>query len=153
MGGPGGAMPFMRLLREAGTDKDGAITLDAVLAAADKQFARFDRNKDGAVDKADFDALRKEMVEYRVKRFIHHFGADKDGKVTRDQFMAKSNERFAQMDYNNDGTISSDERPGGGWFGRGRGQGMGGPDGQGMGPGMGGRGPRGGGQGGGPEKQ
>ena len=71
------------------------------------------------------------MVEYRVKRFIHAYGADKDGKVSREQFMAKAAERFAQMDRNNDGTISRDERPG-----RGHGFGRGGPDGgRGGGPG------------------
>ena len=113
-------MPMLRMLQGADANKDGVITLDEVLAAADKRFALLDRNKDGNIDKADFDALRKEMVDYRVKRFIHHYGADKDGKITREQFMAKAAERFAQLDFNNDGTIGRDERPGGGhWFGRG----------------------------------
>ncbi len=143
-GRPGMGFPLLRLLQGADANKDGIITLDEVLAAADTRFLQFDRNKDGVIDKADFDQLRKEMVEYRVKRFIHHFGADKDGKVTREQFNAKAAERFAQMDLNNDGTISREERPGGGrGFGRGRGgPDQGGPGGPGMGPG-GDRGPRG----------
>ncbi len=116
----GRGMPMLRMLQGADANKDGVITLDEALAAAEKRFAVLDRNKDGAIDKADFDLLRKEMVDYRVKRFIHHYGADKDGKVTREQFMAKAAERFAQLDFNTDGTIGRDERPGGGrWFGRG----------------------------------
>lgn len=118
---------ILRLLRDADANKDGVVTLDEALAAAEKRFAGLDRNKDGVIDTADRDALRAETVDYRVKRFIHYFGADADGKVTKEQFAAKAKERFARMDLNNDGTISRDERPGwrwrghgerGGWFGR-----------------------------------
>jgi Ca2+-binding EF-hand superfamily protein len=111
-----GAGPFGQLLRGADTNKDGAVTLDEVLAVAEKRFAERDRNKDGVLDKADGDLARKEMTDYRVKRFIHHFGADKDGKVTREQFKAKADARFAMMDANNDGQITRDEMP---WRGRG----------------------------------
>jgi Ca2+-binding EF-hand superfamily protein len=113
-----GAFGPMRWLRLIGVEaKDGAISREDVLAAGDRQFDRLDRNKDGVVDKADMDALRKEMVDYRVKRFIHHFGADKDGRVTREQFQAKAAERFARMDLNSDGTVSRDELPGRGMRG------------------------------------
>lgn len=135
----------MGLLRQADTNKDGVITREEAEALADREFARFDRNKDGTVDQADFDALRKEMTDYRVKRFAHGFGAGPDGRVTREQFQAKAAERFARMDFNGDGSVSRDEMPGRG-HGRRGGHGMmghgmthdGGPDG-GMG-GMGGMG-------------
>lgn len=65
--GPGRGMGPMGMLREADANKDGVITLDKVLAAAEKRFQQMDRTKDNAVDKADFDALRKEMVDYRVQ--------------------------------------------------------------------------------------
>lgn len=125
--GRGPGRRILRLLRDADANKDGVVTLDEALAAADQRFAGLDRNKDGVIDKADGDALRAETVDYRVKRFIHYFGADADGKVTKEQFAAKAKERFARMDLNNDGTISRDERPGWrwrdhserrGWFGR-----------------------------------
>lgn len=151
--GMGGGMGPMSWLRGADANKDGMITLEEAQAAATKQFDQFDRTKDGAVDKADFDAMKKEMTDYRVKRFIHAYGADKDGKVTKDQFFAKARERFASMDRNNDGTIGRDEMPGRrgmgghgmrGGMGRDGGH-MGGPGAPGMmgpgGPGMGGNPP------------
>lgn len=128
-----GAFGPMRWVRMLGVQaKDGAITREDVLAAGDRQFDRLDRNKDGMVDKADMDALRKETADYRVKRFIHHFGADKDGRVTREQFQAKAAERFARMDLNNDGSVSRDERSG--WGHRHRGWRRGGGDDSMMGP-------------------
>ena len=109
-----------RWLRMLGVEaKDGAISRADVLAAGDRQFDRLDRNKDGVVDKADMDALRKETADYRVQRFLHRFGADNDERVTREQFQAKAAQRFARMDVNGDGTISRDERPGRGHGSRG----------------------------------
>jgi len=104
------------LLRQADGNKDGIVTREEVMAMADREHARFDRNKDGVVDQADREALRKESVDYAVKRMAHRLGAGPDGKLTREQFQAKAAERFARMDYDGDGTISRDERPGGhGW--------------------------------------
>lgn len=117
-GGGGGIMGF---IRDADANKDGIITRDEAMASAMKRFDMMDRNKDATIDKADFDLMRKEMVDYRVKRFIHAFGADKDGKVTREQFNAKAKERFAQMDRDGDGKISRNEMPGRGMMGQERG--------------------------------
>ena len=148
MGRHGGGMGLHGALREADANKDGVVTREEAQALADRQHARFDLNKDGAVDQADADALRKEMQDYRAKRFVHTFGADKEGRVTREQFMAKAADRFARMDADNDGSISRSERGGHGW-GRGGHRGSHHGGGQGMmeggfghGPGHGhGRGP------------
>lgn len=152
MGAPGrGGMGPMAFLRDADANKDGVITLDEAVAAAEKRFATMDRSKDGVVDQADFANMRKEMVDYRVKRFIHHFGADKDNKVTREQFAAKAADRFSRMDFDNNGVIDRAELPGGGMRRGGHHRGMGpgmmdGPMGErgpgpGPGPGGPGRGP------------
>lgn len=134
-GGPAmgrGGMGPMAWLRDADANKDGVITLDEAVAAAEKQFATMDRSKDGVIEAADFAAMRKEMVDYRVKRFMHHFGADKDNRVTREQFAAKAADRFGRMDYDNNGVIDRSEMPGHGLRRAFQGHGMG----PGMGPGM-----------------
>ena len=116
-GGPGFGGPMMRLLGELRT-ADGVVTQEAFLANASKRFDDMDRYKDGVVDKADFDAMRKEMTDYRVKRFLHRYGADKDGKVTKEQFYKVAKEQFARLDRKGEGKINFE----GGrsrWFGRG----------------------------------
>jgi Ca2+-binding EF-hand superfamily protein len=118
--GRGGGM--MGFVRGADANKDGVITIDEALAEAGKMFGRMDRTKDNVVETADFDLLRKEMTDYRVRRFIHSFGATQDGKITREQFDKVAKERFAQMDLDNDGRVTRDEMPSRGrWGGYGRG--------------------------------
>lgn len=64
-GGPGRAMMqdvmFVRLLKNADTDKDGKISKDEVTALQDKLFAQIDANKDGSL-------TRGEMLDYRQAR-------------------------------------------------------------------------------------
>jgi Ca2+-binding EF-hand superfamily protein len=114
-GGPG--LRMIAFLRGAEADKDGAITLDAVIKAAGDRFDRMDRNKDGTLDRADRDALVKEMTDYRVKRILHRFGATGEGKITREQAFKVAGEMFTRLDRNGDGTITRNERPH--WAGRG----------------------------------
>ena len=86
------------------------------MKAAGDRFDRMDRTKDGTLDRADRDALRKEMTDYRVKRVLHRFGATAEGRITRDQAFKVAGDMFTRLDRNNDGTISRDERPR--WGGR-----------------------------------
>ena len=112
-------------LREADVKQDGVITLEAYMAVQTKRFDALDRNKDGVVNQADFDLMRKEMVDYQIKRFLHAYGADADGKITKEQYNKVAKERFARLDRKGEGKItfgepSQDDR-GGRWFGRNRG--------------------------------
>jgi Ca2+-binding EF-hand superfamily protein len=117
-------------LRNADVKGDGVITLEAYMAMHTKRFEDLDRNKDGVVDKTDFEAMRKEMTDYQVKRFIHAYGADSAGKITRDQFYGVAKERFARLDRKGEGKIAFGRNEGsaerGGWGPRGRGD-RGGP--------------------------
>jgi Ca2+-binding EF-hand superfamily protein len=103
--------PMLGELRQADTNKDGIITLDEALARATARFETLDKSKDGSIDQADFDAVRNEMNAYRTQRFLHRFGADQDGKVTREQFYKVAKERFALRDLNNDGKLDREDLP------------------------------------------
>lgn len=108
---PGRGMRFLGMLAQADANRDGVVTLDEALAMADRHFTRLDRNRDGVVDRADREALQKETLDYRVRRFMHRFGAS-DGRITREQFAAKAGERFAMMDSDGDGVLRRDEARG-----------------------------------------
>jgi Ca2+-binding EF-hand superfamily protein len=108
-------------LRQADTKRDGVITLEAYVAFQTRRFDELDRNKDNVIDKADFDLVRKEMADYQVKRFLHGYGADAQGKVTKEQFYAVAKERFARLDRKGEGKITFDAPGGSGhWRGQDR---------------------------------
>ena len=110
MGRRGGGM--MNELRQADANNDGIVTQDEVLARATQRFEALDKSKDGSVGQADFDAMQSEMTAYRTQRFLHRYGAVKDGKVTREQFYAKAKEQFATRDLNSDGKLDREDFPG-----------------------------------------
>lgn len=116
----GGGM--LRHIIGADTDKDGEITVQEAQDHAAARFARFDRNGDGVIDTADRDALRAEMLDYRVRRFFHRFGAG-DGKLTLEQYQKHRNERFARRDVDSDDMIERGEHRDG--WGRGYSRGSG----------------------------
>lgn len=120
MHGRHGGVPMLRHMLGADTNKDGEITIEEAQAIGAKRAARFDRNNDGNIDQADRDAMRGEMIDYRVRRFLHRFGANPDTGLTLEQFTTHRNERFARRDVDGDGVLSRRERRGGG-HGAGRG--------------------------------
>lgn len=109
---------MLRRLYGADTNKDGGVTLQEMQDRASQRFARFDRNNDGAIDRADGDTLRKDMIEYRARRMLHRFGAGSDQKLTFEAFKAHRDKRFARKDRDGDGVLERGERRGGWGHGR-----------------------------------
>jgi Ca2+-binding EF-hand superfamily protein len=132
-----GASPvrFGERLKEMDADKDGAITLDEFLARRAPTFARFDKNNDGVIDAAEFEASARESADYWIKRLVKRFDADRDGKVSKEEFAKARRERFAMRDLNDDGRLGLEDMPPrmrervGRWFGD-RQQGQDGKDGK-----------------------
>lgn len=99
-------------------------------------FDDIDANKDGAISKAEFDAFHSahhpgDKMDMPMppppcgdehdgpggehsRVMIRHMGdldANKDGKVTFDEFVAPMKEHFDKMDANHDGVLQGDEMP------------------------------------------
>lgn len=76
-----------------------------------ERFKAMDKNGDGFVDKSEMQAATAEDIAYRVKRMMHTLDANKDGRITRDEFLAPAKQLFARMDLNDDGKITADDLP------------------------------------------
>ncbi|MEZ5907570.1 MAG: EF-hand domain-containing protein [Hyphomicrobiaceae bacterium] len=108
--------------RGAGRGQRGRDVSWTDLAARRAQlFARFDRNGDGVIDASEIAAAKTASMDYVVKRIMHRFDQNKDGKITKDEFHRFAKERFALADLNGDGKITAEDLPPfGRGFGRGR---------------------------------
>jgi Ca2+-binding EF-hand superfamily protein len=112
-----GGKRMMRYLRGADANKDDVVTLQELQDRAAKRFAWIDHNKDGAIDQADHDTMRKAMMEYGAKRFMHRYGAA-DGKLTLQQFSTYRADRFAKRDAERSGMFEQDNMHDRGGWGR-----------------------------------
>jgi hypothetical protein len=119
-----------KMLETLDTDKDGAVSKAEFEAKRAADFTAADTDKDGNVSAAELNAFHEkkaaERKTEREKRMYERLDANKDGKVTKDEFEGAG--RFDKMDKNKDGKISADEMK---WRGKGHhGHGdQGGPDG------------------------
>jgi Ca2+-binding EF-hand superfamily protein len=126
--GPGrGGFAMMRLKR-MDADKNGTVSKVEFLAQRTEEFKTMDSNQDNAVDPAEIGAALQEPAEFRTKRFLKRVDANRDGKVSREEFEQGPRAQFAGRDINSDGKINADDRPpsggGLGWFGGGGGKKM-----------------------------
>ncbi|MCY3827570.1 MAG: hypothetical protein OXF89_00375 [Rhodospirillaceae bacterium] len=110
-------------------DGDGKLGVEEYVARRKAAFERIDANKDGAVDKAEFDAafekVRERMLAYygrgdRRKRYHRWHGHKRramhrrpdlngDGKVTRAEFDALGSLIFLRLDGDGDGAVTRKE--------------------------------------------
>lgn len=89
----------------------GPMTLDRVLERTDARFKDLDKNGDGFIDAAELAASHDAMLAYQVKKTLHRLDKDKDGKLTKDEYTARTKERFANLDLDGDGKITAADLP------------------------------------------
>lgn len=114
--GGGGGGGFQRgqfqmpQFKDLDKNKDGKLSKDEFPAQFPPQaFDRLDANHDGFIDETEWNAMRNRMGGPRTGESMTKFlDADKDGKVTRDEF-AKIVSLFDLLDANHDGSLSQEE--------------------------------------------
>ena len=104
----------------AATDanKDGQASLAEMTAATPpegragvpKALARLDTNKDGTLSLAEFAAALPPPSIGSAADFLKRFDGNKDGAVSRAEYSSPGLAAFDQVDANNDGKITPDER-------------------------------------------
>ncbi|MDP2848447.1 MAG: hypothetical protein Q8O35_09665 [Humidesulfovibrio sp.] len=121
--------PYLRSLDK---NHDGRITRDEYVGGSKKRFAQADTNRDGVVSPQEAKAAKAKIQEKEAKRdakrraegkpvkakkksdkpskpHLSTFDKNKDGRVTQKEYLARRENKFAEMDLNHDGVISSEE--------------------------------------------
>ncbi len=146
-------MPGAHFIENWDLNEDGQVTVAEAAERRGDVFVTFDSNDDGFLDAeeyVDFDEAREsDMREHAqegkegkglgrhaaddLRREVNDL--DKDGKVSRDEFVSRSEAWIAMMDTNGDAVITTDDFRKGRGKGGGMGQGKGKGQGQGQGKG------------------
>ncbi len=96
---------------DADADRNGVVTHREFTTARMANFARMDRNRDGAVSQADFRRIariRPDAVE-RLDGLIAQGDANRDGRLTRAEMAAAPTPVFDRADSNRDGAVDKAE--------------------------------------------
>ena len=115
------------LFQKLDANGDGKITKDELPERGAQKLSRLDRNKDGIIDRKEFDAMsrRRGGGGGDWGKRLKAMDANKDGSVSKDEWKGRP-EHFARLDSDKDGVISSSEidafskraRQQGGWKNR-----------------------------------
>lgn len=125
-----------RYLRSRDENHDGRISREEFLAGTKKRFAAVDLNGDGVISAQEATAARAKLLERKAKSearrkaqgkpqsrknaregkgdrpakpYLSAVDANQDGRVSRQEYLAKRERKFAEMDLNRDGVISREE--------------------------------------------
>ncbi|WP_051651339.1 EF-hand domain-containing protein [Brevundimonas bacteroides] len=87
--------------------EQGPMTLEQMLARAERGFDRADADSDGVVTTAELDAAAETLPNARN---WSRADRDGDGRLTKDEFRSVVAWRFERMDADGDGSVSVEER-------------------------------------------
>jgi EF-hand domain pair len=90
------------------TNHDGVYTCEEWKSYLDRMFVLADRNHDGHLDAKEFDAVRKAAPALADADF-GYFDENQDGKITRNEFVAKPSEFILKYDRNGDCRVTPEE--------------------------------------------
>lgn len=90
-------------------NKDGRLTLDEFPGRAKRRMWRADANTDGAVTKAEMAAAAERRMRFRLPRGFMRLDVDRDGKLSRNEFVDGGFRLFRIADRNRDGAMTREE--------------------------------------------
>lgn len=104
---------FGHMLKKMDTDGDGKISSAEFQAAAAARFAAIDTQNTGKITAEQIANSRP--ASDRAEKFAEHEVAKigSNGVITKDQYLAAAQARFAKLDKNGDGYVTADELPAG----------------------------------------
>jgi hypothetical protein len=131
-GGPAVKNDGKRYLRSLDENHDARISREEFLASAKKRFAKMDLNGDGVISAQEARAAKAKLMERKAKSdarrlaqgkpvkrkaksdrppkpYLSSADANHDGRVSRKEYLARREKKFAELDLNRDGGISKEE--------------------------------------------
>lgn len=97
------------MLKQADTNGDGQTTLAEAQAKVLEKAIGIDADKDGAISAGELQAHRERMRAERQAAHLQRMDANKDGKVSVEEFAAVHSERVARFDRNGDGVLDAND--------------------------------------------
>lgn len=92
---------------------DGIYTCDEWKSYLDRLFTLADRNHDGHLDPSEFASIRRAGTAFADADF-GYFDDNRDGKISRKEFVDRPSEFIMQYDKNGDCRVTQDELKGAG---------------------------------------
>lgn len=85
--------------------KDGKISKQEYMDAVEATFNKYDLNKNGVLTKEEIKLIEK----IEADKFIKDLDSNKDGKISRKEYIDAAGLKFKLMDKNKDGYIDKEE--------------------------------------------
>ena len=101
---------MMDLAERYDTNKDGKITQDEIDKNRADWLAEFDADKNGSLSLEEFKGLWLKARQEQMVREFQEFDRDGNAQVTLDEYKGPMAQIVANMDQNNDGALSKEDR-------------------------------------------
>ncbi len=97
-------------MREADANRDGVVARTELIASRTTSFARFDRNRDGVLSDSDIPwIMRSSSVAVQFATMKTQFDSNRDGRVSRIEFVSGPTPLFDSADTNRDNRLTRAE--------------------------------------------
>lgn len=128
---PAAKRPAKPPLRSLDANHDGRVTKEEYLAGTKRRFAKADANRDGVISAQEAKAAKLALKEKQARRdakrvakgkpvkprksgtsakpYLSALDANKDGRVSQKEYLARREKKFKEMDVNRDGVVSREE--------------------------------------------